>query len=170
MIRSRFTTYQFIGQFVLTAILIVCCLAFYGNLYAAKPIPLFSGSGLFVIFSTMVLPIYILAQMKLNYKITIIDTGLKTISFKMFLLPVTRTYPLDYFEGYINTVVKDKYGEYKCLYLVKEGKLMYKMSGRFYSNIDQLYEGLSSLKDLGFLKLSTSLSIKIAFRRRILTA
>ncbi len=170
MIRSRFTTYQFIGQFVLTAILIICCLAFYGNLYAAKPIPLFSGSGLFVIFSTMVLPVYIIAQMKLNYKITIIDTGLKTISFKMFLLPVTRTYPLDYFEGYINTVVKDKYGEYKCFYLVKEGKLMYKMSGRFYSNIDQLYEGLSSLKDLGFLKLSTSLSIKIAFRRRILTA
>ncbi|QNN42798.1 hypothetical protein [Pedobacter roseus] len=170
MIRSRFTTYQFIGQFVLTAILIVCLLVFYGNLHAAKPIPLFSGSGLFVIFSTMVLPVYILAQMKLNYKITIIDTGLKTISFKMFLLPVTRTYPLDYFEGYINTAVKDKYGEYKCFYLVKEGKLMYKMSGRFYSNIDQLYEGLSSLKDLGFLKLSTSLSIKIAFRRRILTA
>lgn len=170
MIRSRFTTYQFIGQFVLTAILIVCLLAFYGNLYAAKPIPLISGSGLFVIFSTMVLPVYIIAQMKLNYKITIIDTGLKTISFKMFLLPITRTYPLDYFEGYINTIVKDKYGEYKCYYLVKEGKLMYKMSGRFYSNIGQLYEGLSSLKDLGFLKLSTSLSIKIAFRRRILTA
>lgn len=170
MIRSKFTTYQFIGQFVLTAILIVCVLAFYGNLHAARPVPLFSRSGLPIIFCTIVLPVYIIAQMKLNYKITIIDTDLKTISFKMFLLPITRTYPFGYFEGYIHTVVKDKYGEYKCFYLVKEGKLMYKMSGRFYSNIDQLHEGLSSLKDRGFLKLSASLSIKIAFKKRILAA
>jgi len=169
MIKSKFTTYQFIGQFVLTAFLIVCVLVFYGNLCADKPVPLFSGFGLFVIFVTMVLPVYILAQMKLNYKITTIDTDLKTISFKMFLLPITRTYPLDRFDGYINTVVKDKYGEYKCFYLVKDGKLMYKMSDRFYSNIDEIYEGLSSLKDLGFIKLSTSLSIKIAFRKQILT-
>ncbi|MNR31928.1 hypothetical protein D3C85_1494700 [compost metagenome] len=106
--------------------------------------------------------------MKLNYKTVTIDIDLKTISFKMFLLPVTKTYNLDYFDGYINTLVKDKYGTYKCFYLVKEGKLMYKMSGRFYSNIDELHEGISYLKDLGFLKSSVSQSIKIALGYQIL--
>jgi hypothetical protein len=46
---------------------------------------------------------------------------------------------------------------------------MYKMSGRFYSNVNELHEGLSSLKDLGFIKYSVPLSIKIASGRQIFT-
>lgn len=169
MIKSKFDTYQFFGQFVMTGMLILCGFLFYAGFYGKKPTPLFSGLGVFIVFFTVVLPVFIIAQMKLNYKTTTIDTNLKTISFKMFILPITRTYYLDYFDGYINTIVKDKYGDYKCFYLVKDGKLMYKMSGRFYSNIDKLHEGLSSLKDLGFIKSSVSLSIKIAFGSQILT-
>jgi hypothetical protein len=168
MIKSKFDTYQFIGQFVMTGMLILCGFLFYAGFYGKKPTPVFSGLGVLVFFITVVLPIYIIAQMKLNYKITTIDTDLKTISFKMFLLPITKTYFLNYFDGYINTIVKDKYGEYKCLYLVKAGKLMYNMSGRFYSNINELHEGLFPLKDLGFIKSSVSLSMKIAFGSRIL--
>jgi hypothetical protein len=155
MIKSKFDTYQFIGQFVMTGMLILCGFLFYAGFYGKKPTPVFSGLGVLVFFITVVLPIYIIAQMKLNYKITTI-------------LPITKTYFLNYFDGYINTIVKDKYGEYKCFYLVKAGKLMYKMSGRFYSNINELHEGLFPLKDLGFIKSSVSLSMKIAFGSRIL--
>jgi len=154
----------------MTGLLILCCFLFYAGFYGKKPTPLFSGLGVFIVFFTVVLPVYIIAQMKLNYKTTTIDTDLKTISFKMFILPITRTYYLDYFDGYINTIVKDKYGDYKCFYLVKDGKLMYKMSGRFYSNINEVHKGLVPLKDLGFIKSTVSLSIKIAFGSQILTA
>jgi len=168
MIKSKFDTYQFIGQFVMTGLLILCGFLFYAGFYGKKPTPLFSGLGVLIGFITVVFPLFIIAQMKLNYKVTIIDTDLKTISFKMFILPITKTYNLNYFDGYINTIVKDKYGDYKCFYLVKDGKLMYKMSGRFYSNIDELHNGLSSLKDLGFMKSSVSMSIRIAFGNQIL--
>ena len=169
MIKSRFDTYQFIGQFVMSGLVILCGFLFYAGFYGKKPTPFFSGLGFLIVFITIVLPLFIIAQMKLNYKVTTIDTDLRTISFKMFILPITRTYNLDYFDGYINTIVKDKYGDYKCFYLVKDGKLMYKMSGRYYSNIDELQEGLSSLKDLGFIKSSVSLSIKIAVGVSIFT-
>jgi hypothetical protein len=170
MIKSKFNTYQFFGRFVMTGLLIFFGFLFYAVFYGKKPTPFFSGLGLLVVFITVVLPFFIIAQMKLNYKVTTIDTDLRTISFKMFILPITRTYNLDYFDGYINTIVKDKYGDYKCFYLVKDGKMMYKMSGRFYSNIDEIHEGLFLLKDLGFIKSSVSLSIKIAFGSHVLTS
>ncbi|RQO79378.1 hypothetical protein DBR40_03200 [Pedobacter sp. KBW01] len=167
MIKSKFPGHQVIGQFVMTGLLILYGFLFYAGFYGKKPVPLFSSLGVLVVFVTVAQSVYIIAQMKLNYKTVIIDTDIKTISFKMFLLPITRTYHLDYFDGYINTLVKDKYGKYPCFYLVKEGKLMYKMAGRFYSNLDELREGLSCLKDLGFIKYSFSQSLKIAFGCRI---
>ena len=152
----------------MTGLLIFCGFLFYEGYFGKKPYPLFSGTGIFLVFFAVVLPIFIISQMKLNYKTMTIDTDLKTITFKMFLLPITKTYYLDYFNGYINTIVKDKYGDYKCFYLVKDGKMLYKMSGRFYSNIDELHAGLSPLKDLGFIKSSVLLSIKIAFGSQVL--
>jgi hypothetical protein len=168
MIKSKFNTYQFVGQFVMTGLLILCAFLFYAGFYGKKPVPLFSGLGVLMFFITVVFPFFIIAQMKLNYKVTTIDIDSKTISFKMFILPITRTYNLNYFDGYINTIIKDKYDEYKCFYLVKDDKMIYKMSGRFYSNIDELHDGLSSLSDLGFIKSSVSLSIKIALGKRVL--
>jgi len=140
---------------------------FYAIYFGKHPTPLFSGLGIMGIFLTVILPLFIIAQMRLNYKTTIIDSDLKIISFKMFLLPITNTYPFDYFDGYIESVVKDKYERYKCFYLVKDSKLKYKISGRFYSNIDELKEGLSSLKYMGFIKYTFFLSMKIIFNRPV---
>ena len=170
MIKSKFDTYQFIGQFVMTGLLILCGFLFYAGFYGKKPTPLFSGLGVLMVFITVVFPCFIVAQMKLNYKTTTIDTDLKTISFKMFILPIVKTYNFDYFDGYVSTIVKDKYGEYECFYLVKDYRMIYKMSGRFYSNIDEIHKGLSSLKDLGYIKSSVSLSIKIALGERVLVS
>lgn len=167
MIKSKFDNYQFIGQFVMTGLLILCVFLFYAAHFGKHPIPQFSGLGLLSTLLTVILPLYIIAQMKLNYKTTVIDPDSKTISFKMFLLPITKTYPFNYFDGYADTVVKDKYGSYKCFYLVKEHKLKYKMSGRFYSNIDELKEGISVLKYMGFIKNTFPLSMKIAFNKSV---
>lgn len=152
----------------MTALLCVLIFLFIILYLGKQPIPLFSGAGISGIFLTVILPLYIVAQMKLNYKTTSIDTDLKEISFKMFLLPIKRTYRFDYFDGYVETLVKDKYESYKCFYLVKDGKLKYKISGRFYSNINDLKEGLASLKYLGFIKYTFPLSIKIALNKTIL--
>jgi hypothetical protein len=79
MIKSKFNTYVFIGQFVLTGLLMVCGVVFYASFYGKKPAPLFSGLGAYLLFFTVVQPVYIIAQMKLNYKTTTIDTDLNTI-------------------------------------------------------------------------------------------
>jgi hypothetical protein len=167
MIKSKFNTYQFIGQFVMTGLLLLLIFLFYTAFFGKHPVPPVSGLGALAGFITIIFPIYIIGQMKLNYKTTTIDTESKTISFKMFILPITKSYPFEYFEGFVETVVKDKYDSYPCFYLVKDGKLKYKISGRFYSNINELKEGLSSLKYIGFIKYTVSLSMKIALNRPI---
>jgi len=168
MIRSQFDLYQFIGQFVMTALLAILVYLFYLAWFGPHPVNIFSGLGVLFFFVVIVLPTYIVAQMKVNYKRTVINTTDKTISFKMFLLPITKTYPLSYFDGYIETKVSDRYNEYKCLYLVKDGRLKYKMSGRFYNNIDDLQQGLAGLKYLGNIDFTTNLSIKIALGKPVL--
>ncbi len=167
MIKSKFNTYQFIGQFVLTAILMLLLFLFYVAFFGKHPTPVFSGLGIWIVFLTIILPAYIIGQMKLNYKTIIIDTELKTISFTFFLIRLTKTYRLEYFDGYIDTKVTDKYDTYKCFYLVKDGKLKYKMSGRFYANINELQDGISSLKYMGSIKYSVPLSLKIALNKSI---
>jgi len=151
---------------MLLALLYIFYLGYFGPWHVA----FFSRSGIIVFLIGVLLPIYIIAQMKLNFKTTIIDPDNYTITFKMFLLPISKTYSFGYFDGYVSTTISDKYSEYKCYYLVKDGKLMYKMSGRFYNNIDELHEGLSDLKYLGSIQLTTSLSIKIAMGKQVLDA
>ena len=157
MIKSKFDAYQFVGQFVMSGLLILLFFLFYVIFFGKHPTPFSSVLRILGVLLTIILPLYIIAQMKLNYKTIIIDTEVKTISFKIFFIKLTNKYLLEYFDGYIDTKVTDKYGMYKCFYLVKDGKLRYKISGRFYSNIDELQSGLSSLKYMGFIKYSFSL-------------
>ena len=168
MIESKFTTFQSIGRFVLTGILLLLLFLFYVAFFGKHPTPFLSGLGIWCVFLTVIFPVYIMGQMKLNYKTIVIDTELKTISFTFFLIRLTKTYRFEYFDGYIETKVTDKYDTYKCFYLVKDGKLKYKMSGRYYENIDQLQDGISSLKYMGFINNSVPLSLRIAFHQSIL--
>jgi hypothetical protein len=168
MIKSKFKSFQFFGQFVMTGLLLLLLFLFYVAFFSEHPVPILSGLGMLCALMTVVFPIYIIGQMKLNYKTVTINTEAKTISFTFFLIRITKTYPMDYFDGYIDTTVSDKYNTYKCFYLVKDAKLKYKMSGRFYDNIDELQNGLSSLKHMGFIRYSAAVSLKIAFNKSIL--
>jgi len=169
IIKSKFDGYQFVGQFVLTFMLVALIVVFYLGYFGQNAVKVFSVLGLFVFLLSVVLPAYIIAQMKLNYKKTTIDTETGTISFKMFLLHITQTYYFDHFDGYVSTTVTDKYSSYKCFYLVKDGKLQYKLSGRYYRNVDELHTGLSSCsKYLGATEFTTSLAVKIALGKPVL--
>jgi len=170
MIKSKFDGYQRVVQTVVTAMLLALFYIFYLGYFGPWHVAFFSRSGILVFILAVVLPVYIIAQMKLNFKTTIIDTDNYTFTFKMFLLPISKTYPFGYFDGYVSTTIADKYSEYKCYYLVKDGKLMYKMSGRFYSNINELQKGFSDLKYLGSMQLTASLSVKIALGKPVYDA
>lgn len=163
MIKSKFHTYQSIGRFIMTALVIFLCGLFYPIYCGKNPTPIFSGTGLISMLLTVILPIIIIAQMIIVYKTVIINTNNSIIAFKIFMLPIAKAYAFEYFDGYVDTITKDKYGSYQCFYLVKDSKLKYKISEKYYSNIDELKEGLSSsFKYMGFIKYTTSLSIKIA--------
>jgi hypothetical protein len=152
----------------MTCILVLVCALFYPIYLGKNAQPLFSGIGLVGVLLTIVVPVFIIAQMKICYKTILIDPVSRTISFKMFILPITKTYPFDYFDGYVDTITKDKFGTYKCLYLAKDYKLKYKMSAKFYSNINELQQGLSSLKYIGPIQYSNTLSVNIAFDQAVL--
>ena len=83
MIKSKFKTFQFIGQFVLTGLLILLLFLFYVAFFGKHPTSFLSGLGMWCVILTVIFPIYIIGQMKLNYKTIIIDTELKTISFTL---------------------------------------------------------------------------------------
>ena len=72
------------------------------------------------------------------------------------------------FEGYVDTFVKSPRGDFRVLYLVKNKRLTNKISGRFYSNIEEIEKGLQSLKYLGFHKFSLKWSLKIFFHMKAL--
>jgi hypothetical protein len=170
MTRSEFDGYQLFGQFILSGVLLALLYVFYLGYFGPNSVRLLSNSGAIIFLLGVILPVYIIAQMKLNYKTTIIDTRAQTITFQMFLLPISKTYPFAYFDGYVDTTVNDKYSGYKCFYLVKDDKLQYKISGRFYKNIGELEEGLSQIKYLGKIKFSSALAIQIALKKPILAA
>ncbi len=146
----------------------MCLIMFYVIFFGRHPTPFLSGLGIYGLAWTVLLPVYLVAQMKLNYKTTEIDVDAQTITFNMFLLPISKSYSFSDFDGYVSTEIKDKYSTYPCYYLAKDGRLMYKMSGRYYENIDEIKEGLAGLKDLGVIPYTFSLSIKIARHQQVL--
>ena len=90
------------------------------------------------------------AQVKINCKIIFIDLANKTIAFKYYFTRQIKIYQIDYFEGYIDTLKKSPKGDFRILYLVKNNKLSHKISGRIYSNIDEIETGLKELKSVSW--------------------
>ena len=171
MIRSKPGFLSLAGQYTMPVLLVFFLSIFYPVFLRKNHVELFSMIGLLCFVITVVFPVYIIAQMKINYKRILIDTSSKTITFKMYILPISKTYDLDYFDGYMEAIMQRDYyvGTYKCYYLVKDNKLKYKISGRFYRNIDELREGISLLPYLGSIKHTLSLSINIALGEEVLT-
>ncbi len=108
------------------------------------------------------------AQVKINSNIIYIDTLNKTISFKNYFTRQKKIYSFSEFEGYIDTFMKSPRGDFRVFYLARENKPVNKMSGRIYSNIEEIEEGLKQMKYLGFHKFSLKWSLKIFFYKKVL--
>ena len=93
-----------------------------------------------------------------------IDPANKTIKFKNIITRKTRSYSFDNFDGYVDTLQRDGRGNsYKAIYLVKEKRFIAKISSFFYSNYNELKDGLSDLPYLGFQTFGIIDSFKVLF-------
>lgn len=108
------------------------------------------------------------AQIKMNSSIIYINSSDSKITFKNYFTRYKRVYLLNEFEGYIDTLVISPRGNFRVFYLVCNNKLTHKMSGRIYSNIEEIEQGLNQLKYLGFRKFSLKWSLNVFFNRNVL--
>ncbi len=124
-----------------------------------------------IIFITLLilLLIVIIRSWTLNaFKIKI-DTIKKTIHLKNVITQQVRSYNLEDFDGYLDCyAVTYKGGRYKFLYLVKNKKADKIITGFYYANIDELQEGISSIKYLGFQKAFSKIAIRAFLSRPII--
>lgn len=99
-----------------------------------------------------------------------IDTNQNIIAFTNYFTKKTKIYSFNDFDGYVQTVViNSKTGvEDKALYLLKDKKVNKKIVGSYYSNIEELEEGLKSLAYFGFERFGIVKSLKILFKQPIL--
>lgn len=99
-----------------------------------------------------------------------IDTNRKTIAFTNFFTKSIEIYSFDDFDGYIQTVdINSKtLAENKALCLLKDKKINRKISGSYYSNVDELQEGLKSLTYLGFERFEIVKNLKVLFKQPII--
>ena len=130
-----------------------------GDKFAKEERPVLLMSGL--------IPILITA-LKLwgNAWKVLIDRVARTITFRNLVSNKEVVYSFDELDGFVQVYVPQMDGEKtKVVYLVKDRKFLEKLSGSFYSNLDELEDALASLKFLGVQKLSLTKRIAI-FRKR----
>lgn len=93
----------------------------------------------------------------------------KSVSFTNIFTGQTKTYFFEQFDGYITTKLWHKqFNENKTLCLIKEGRVVRKIDNFFYSNVDQLQEGLKDMQYLGFKNMGFVNSWKVLFNQPIL--
>ncbi|HEU5053377.1 MAG TPA: hypothetical protein VFT78_09700 [Hanamia sp.] len=99
-----------------------------------------------------------------------INTEQNTITFTNYFNKHSETYSLNVFDGYIQTIgfSKNNARQFKVLCLLKDKIIIRKISGAFYTNIDELQEALNSLNNLGFEKFGIIKELKIFFKQPVL--
>ncbi len=99
-----------------------------------------------------------------------INTDQNAITFTNYFTKHTKTYSLNVFDGYIQTIgfSKNNARQFKILCLVKDKIIIRKISGAFYINIEELQEALNSLNNFGFEKFGIVKELKIFFKQPVL--
>ena len=108
------------------------------------------------------------SQLWRDANVILIDSFTKTITFQNLFTRKSRLYDFNYFDGFIDMNQSSKSGTYRVVYLVKEKKYIEKISSFYYSNLDDLQNGLTPIKYLGFKRYSIFKSIKILFGGQVL--
>lgn len=121
-----------------------------------------------VLITYPILIIIVFAQIKFNSSVISINFSNNTVTFRNYFTRCERVHLLNEFEGYIDTFVKSPNGDFRVLYLRDKNKMLkHKISGRFYSNLKEIEQGLNQLKYLGFHKFSLKWSLYVFFNKKV---
>ncbi len=106
----------------------------------------------------------------LNARITFVNFEDQTIKIKNFFSMKTVLYDYTNLDGYADFFVKGIYGSYRVIYFVKDKKMINKISGKFFSNVDQIKDALHDLNYLGNLQLTPGTQLKILLNQPVIEA
>lgn len=86
----------------------------------------------------------------------------QTIIIKSFIIPIKEKYSFGEIDGYVDTRAwHNNWTSYKCVCLIKNGTIILKIDGFFYSNIEEIQKGFQNIKYLGFRKSNIFNTTKI---------
>ena len=157
--KSKFNGFLVVFYVVWMVASVSICGLSLGGKFAKEERPVLLMSGLVLILFTG------LQVWSKAWKV-LIDRDARTITFRNLVSNKEVVYSFDELDGFVQVYVPQKNGEkIKVVYLVKDRKFLEKLSGSFYSNLDELEDALASLKFLGVEKLSLAKRIAI-FRKR----
>lgn len=96
------------------------------------------------------------------------ENVLKTISFKNLFTRQTKIYAFEEFDGYIRTRLWHRqFNENKTICLIKDGKVVRKIDNFFYSNFEELKQGLKDMEYLGYKGMGIVNSWKVFWNQPI---
>jgi hypothetical protein len=176
MVKSKHNTFGFwfhVGIIALYIFLTICCITQYYYHFTIMKIHIpnqrsFNG---WMIINAIACLIFgaILYSRACLIEINSDSSFLKTITFKNLFSRQTKTYSFEEFDGYISTRLWHKqFNENKTLCLIKEGRVFRKIDNFFYSNVDELQQGLKEMKYLGFKRMGFRNSWKVLFNQPII--
>ena len=125
--------------------------------------------GLTIFLITWFLALFI--ELSENAKIISVDTLRKTISLTNYFTKKTQTFSFKDFDGQFDTVVK--HGRDRRIYdafgLTKEKFVIYRIDSSYYSNYEELKNGLLEIKNLGYVEFGLVDKIKILLKYPVIT-
>lgn len=122
---------------------------------------------IFFVF-VMLIAISIYGKLLWDSNILLIDTKLKTIKFTNRLTLISSIYYFSYFDNSMIVFEPIKGGYARNYYLIKNRKVIKRITGFIYSNQNELEDALQEIKSLGEVKYSYLNSTKNLFRLPIL--
>jgi hypothetical protein len=143
---------------------------------AGAPISfLYFGAGLagrdkFLLLGSGVIAILVIGLIvRSNAWQVLIDREGRTITTRNLVSKKKLVYSFEELDGFVHVYVRLKNGDkIKVLYLVKDRKFCLKLSGSFYSNLDELESALVPLTFLGVQNLNLMKRIAIVRQRPVL--
>ena len=101
-------------------------------------------------------------------KVITIDNQNNSISFMNLLTRKKETFSFDEVDGYYEAIKKTQYGEhYKVLLVMKDNKVLGKISQYYYCNFSGLCDSIKTIKFLGEIKYSPKENFKMLFGKAI---
>ena len=125
-------------------------------------------TAIFLVIGYSLLVILSLKQLLINTNIYLIDTSNKTIKIRNYFTRKFTSFNLNNYDGYVDSLVQSSLGTYRVIYLVKDKRFINKISGKVFSNVDEIKDSFGNLTYLGYQKLTFRNQLQIIFNKPVL--